>query len=324
MTEPESTLRSLHFERTLLVEGRTSIADLFRPNKRCGIYVLRFTNGEAYAGQAVDITRRYVQHRKTHDDIKHLDFKVAPRTALNAEERTVIQALERNGVRLRNITFTSVPAGVADFDLVMSTDEQDRWLQGLSHAEAPGVRTNDVALRARYLRKFDQFLKLPRAEQVVGILRNYVQRCIPAIRSSELSFWAVSCLPAFGVSGVTVYFRVNVNWQEVFTVARCDDSLDFSWHVAVSPLQRAFRETLQQLTDEHPGVEITQQCYTPGGQDQINLILHSPVGAVNLLEDDRIVAAMRLFNLRLMRKGPCVYSRYHCFSLADRLVNETS
>jgi hypothetical protein len=45
------------------VQGRTSIADSFKPRRRCGIYVLRFSNEEFYVGQAVDVTIRYAQHR---------------------------------------------------------------------------------------------------------------------------------------------------------------------------------------------------------------------------------------------------------------------
>jgi hypothetical protein len=65
------------------VQGRASIADLFKPHRRCGIYVLRFSNEEFYAGQAVDVTRRYAQHRKTHGDIEQMAFKQVPRGRTN-------------------------------------------------------------------------------------------------------------------------------------------------------------------------------------------------------------------------------------------------
>ena len=68
-------LDSLGFLPTQNVQGRASVADLFKPQKRCGIYILHFANGEFYAGQAVDVTRRYAQHRSTYDDIVKLSFK---------------------------------------------------------------------------------------------------------------------------------------------------------------------------------------------------------------------------------------------------------
>ena len=102
------------------VEGRASIADLFKPKQRCGIYILHFKNGQYYAGQAVDVVRRYAQHRVTHTDIVNISFRCVPRARLNEEERNLIWALERDNFVLRNITFASMPPTESDFDLLMA------------------------------------------------------------------------------------------------------------------------------------------------------------------------------------------------------------
>jgi hypothetical protein len=65
-----SVLEVMGFSRWRPVYGRASIAYLFKPQKRCGIYVLGFSNSEFYVGQALDVTRRYAQHRKTYSDIE--------------------------------------------------------------------------------------------------------------------------------------------------------------------------------------------------------------------------------------------------------------
>src|SRR5215208_6026636 len=101
------------FSRWKYVQGRASIADFFKPGRRCGIYVLRFANEEFYAGQAVDVTGRYAQHRKTHADIEQMAFKQVPRAKLNEEERALIWRLEQQGWPLRNVTFASIAAGRA-------------------------------------------------------------------------------------------------------------------------------------------------------------------------------------------------------------------
>ncbi len=62
------------------VHGRAWLADFFKPRRRRGIYVLRVSNAEVYVGQAVDVTRRYAQHRRTHADIEQIAFKQAPST----------------------------------------------------------------------------------------------------------------------------------------------------------------------------------------------------------------------------------------------------
>jgi hypothetical protein len=203
----------------------------------------------------------------------------------------------------------------------MSPKDQERWQTDLSYTDLTGKRTNDRELRRRYSRKFQQFLHKQDADIVMRILRRYVHHCIPVPVKSELSFWAASCLPAYSHPGTTtVYSRININWQEVFTISREEKRMGFSWHLARSPLEEIYGKSLNLLRKKMPGTEIDDHAYTPGGQDQINLFTESINDAVALLSDGAVIKSARLFNMRLMRKGPCAYSRYHCFELADRLV----
>jgi hypothetical protein len=51
------------------------------------------------------------------------------------------------------------------------------------------------------------------------------------------------------------------------------------------------------------------------------ILQHSPAATAKaFIVDPGIVTAIRLLNLRLMKKGPCVYGRFHCMDLADRVV----
>ncbi len=126
MLELAELLQTLNFPQLRHIQGRASISDVFPVGKRCGIYVLQFLNSEIYAGQALDVTRRYVQHSKTHNDIINISFKQVPKSNLNDEERVAIWELEQKGFHLRNIIFTSIPKGDSDFDLVMPTEEQEK------------------------------------------------------------------------------------------------------------------------------------------------------------------------------------------------------
>ncbi len=122
----KKTLSDLGFKKTFDVEGRAPIADLFKPSQRCGIYILHTSNGEHYAGQAIDVTRRYVQHCKNHNDIVKISFKRVSQKKLNQEEQKVIHTLEHEGLLLRNIAYASIPYGESDFDLVMPIKEQEK------------------------------------------------------------------------------------------------------------------------------------------------------------------------------------------------------
>lgn len=303
------------FSQPHRVQGRASIADLFKPDERCGLYVLHFANGDIYAGQALDVTRRYVQHRKVHVGIEQISFRQVPKNKLNNEERALIWSLEQSGKRLRNITFTSVPKGESDFDLVMSLEEQNRWLEDPSYIDPIGERIVDPELRRKYSRKYESFANLPRSDEISNILRSYVQASIPAFLRSEVSFWCVSCLPTR-----YVYTRISIYWQEVFTVSVAEDELWVSLHMADSPFTLLSDEALALLFERHPTLEITDHKYNPGGSDQVNLVL--PLAdAQTFISDPEVTPAIRLFNLRLMKKGPCNFARYHCMDLADKLVD---
>jgi hypothetical protein len=45
-------LEAMGFSPWRQVYGRASMADFFKPRRRCGIYVLRFSNEEVYVRQA--------------------------------------------------------------------------------------------------------------------------------------------------------------------------------------------------------------------------------------------------------------------------------
>jgi hypothetical protein len=303
------------FPQSHRVWGRASIADLFKPGERCGLYVLHFANGDIYAGQALDVTRRFVQHRKVHADIEEISFKQVPKDRLNDEERALIWSLERGGQRLRNITFTSVPKGESDFDLVMSLEEQNRWLKDPSYIDFGGSRIVDPGLRRKYSRKYKSFAELPSSDEMLGVLRSYVQAGIPAFLRSEVSFWSVSCMPVRNV-----YARINIYWQEVLTVSVAEDELLVSLHVADSPFTLLSDEALTLFFERHPALEVTDHGYGPGGPDQVNLAL--PLAeAKTFISDPEVLPAIRLFNLRLIKKGPCNFARYHCMDLADKLVD---
>jgi hypothetical protein len=323
MSSVPDLLKSLQFAATHPVAGRASIADLFKPKGRCGIYVLHFATGERYVGQALDVTRRYVQHCKAHGDIEQISFKRMARKALNEAERQAIWAFERQGIPLRNITFTSVVQGETDFELIMPRAEQEAWLTGSTPLELEGERPIDLDLRRKYQQRYLQLANKPFFAEAAELLRTYVYAGLPAPRRSELTFWACSCLPGTFSGGFGVYTRINIYWQEVCTIGYNGHSLFLSLHLARSPLKEGFL-AFRRLKLRHPGMLIDNQIYKPGGSDQIHLRVDGVRRARQLLGDPDVISAIRLFNLRQMNKGPCVFNRYHCFDLADQALGGQS
>jgi hypothetical protein len=296
--------------------GRGSVADLYKPGERCGIYVLLFSDGHAYVGQSVDIVRRYAQHVRVHQDIEAISFKVVPSAELDATEQEFIRLTERSGHRLRNIVFSALPPVESDFDLVMSPEEQKDWLSDPDRIDIEGSRFTNDDLRRKHATKYRRLRENRGIEQIVDKVRCYVRRGIPAIKRGEVSFWSLSCLPAYTNPEITVFMRLNVHWQEVMTVFREKQSGSdfFSFHVAKEPIERD-----AELLDALPRLEIEDHWYVPGGHDQVNLV--APCGLLDAMMARRSVqTAIRHFNHRLMKKGACNFARHHCLDLADEVV----
>jgi hypothetical protein len=297
-------------------KGRGSIADLYKPGTRCGIYVLLFGDGNAYVGQSVDVVRRYAQHLRVHQDIEAISFRVVPPHELDTTEQELIRLVERSGFRLRNVVFSALPPVESDFDLVMPSEEQVVWLSDMDRVDGDGARIVNAELRAKHTAKYRRLRMNSGIGDVLKKVRGYVQRGIPAIKRGEVSFWSLSCLPAYHNPNITLFMRLNVYWQEVLTVFReRQTGLDFfSLHVAREPIERD-----ASLSGELPDLEITNHLYVPGGHDQVNLLV--PSGTFDALMGRRSVqSGIRQFNHRLMKKGACNFARHHCLDLADEVV----
>ena len=316
---PESTqkhqlLKNLGFSEPFDVNGRTSIADLIKPSERCGIYVLHFSTGECYAGLSRNVTSRFQAHQRNYDDIVHISYKPVHDDILEQVEAETIHTLEREGFKLRNVSLTSIPKGESEFDAIMTKSDQDRWLHDFKFVDDAGDRLSAPDLRRKHRRKYDRLLKKPYTSEFLQMMRTYVQLGIPAIRRGELDFWSITCLPKSHVYG-----RVNINWQEVCTYFIFEEEPFVSFHFASSPFDKYSEEEFLSFWDDHHEAEWIDHTYQPGGQDQYQGLIPAS-DAQKLLADPRFLEAVRLFNLRLMKKGPNVNGRSHCMDLADNLV----
>ena len=120
----EHLIARLGFPSLHNVSGRHSIAELIGKSKnRCGIYLLHFDSGTYYIGQAVDVVRRFGQHRKMHLDIIGFSFLPASKATLDEQERLLIQTAEINGLPLTNRIHISTVIGKTDLDSVLNEEE---------------------------------------------------------------------------------------------------------------------------------------------------------------------------------------------------------
>lgn len=301
----------LRFGTLREVEGRVTVADLLPPGRRTGLYILGFRTGEAYAGLSIDIVARFVQHARTHADIVSFATRSVPRRALGVEETKVIEQLERWGVLLRNISKVSAPSFTSDLDALLSVREQERFIETgvLRSRIVPVPILQD--LRRRYVRRFGELMARPEGLDVAEGMAFYLSRTVPRPLATQASFWSSTA------AGVRFHIRVNINWQEVLTAYTRNRELHFSLHVARSPLEKSFGSSIRAIESGLSSATVSSHRYSPGGIDQIDVDVVGLEGLVSLLRLPCFAKAARLFNIRLMRKGPCLWGRNHCPQLAD-------
>jgi len=316
-TDIRSITGALGFGSYFDVRGRLSIADIFKPKKRCGLYALFFANGDGYIGRTIDVVRRFAGHRANHEDIAEIAFRPMSESEQDHEERLTIAACEARHVRLRNIQFVSVVIGETDLDLVLPPAQQAHWLRSYDHASHPLHRPNDESLRRRYEKRFTALEGRRQWPVMRSILQEYVATCLPIADRTELSFWSVSCLPGNLYRGRRQLARLNINWQEVMTAGTYadDGSVWFTFHVR--------RSILTEHGFEAPSFgSLVDHKYAPGGDDQVEIVADEAAtgDVLSMIKGHAFRAAAKDFNLNLMRKGANNFARFHCFALADSIL----
>lgn len=312
--------KRLYFGSLQDVEGRVTVADLVPAGRRTGLYLLGFRTGEVYAGLSIDIADRFVQHARTHADIVSFAAKSVPSQQLDAEETKVIERLELWGFRLRNIAKVSVTNLESDLDAVVPRQEQDRFIRAGTLCPQILPTPTFYDLRRRYLRRFGELMARPEGIDAAAGLALYLSHAIPNPPITQVSFWS-----ATAAVGARIHIRVNVHWQEVLTAYTRNRELRFSLHIARSPLAESFGSSLRMIQAHLPMATVSAHRYSPGGVDQIAVDVLGLEGLTALLRVPSFAKAARLFNVRLMRKGPCTWGKNHCPQLADlagRLMKE--
>lgn len=320
MNKLDSFLHAEGFCDFRKVATRHSIADIFPINKRCGIYVLRYTDGMYYVGQSVDVAKRFLQHKKKCGDIEQIAFKKVSKNNLDLEEKKYIASLE-NLVSIRNINNTTLPElADSELDNIISAEKQMAWLESPLSPIESFSRVQDEILRSKTIQRCEELLKDKNfKDYVLPVMRQYVRKCIPEPYLTELTFWGCSCLPPYNNSYIKIYSRINVRFQEVFT-AFFDKKIKsecFSFHVCKSYLGE---QAINKLYDEISTFDCGDHIYETGGYDQIWVGVASMEDALLLLQDKNFLMAAKKFNLARFKVGAQPWASYHSPALADYLL----
>jgi len=330
MTNTE-IISNLSFPKLTSVYGFKSIAHLFGSSKpRCGIYLLAFPGEKYYIGQATDIVRRFSQHFKTYERIDGFTFLKSPRSKLDALEKDLIYQAEKAGLTLLNVIHVSNVVGETDLDVLFDVGVLERWIKDPSEENLNDLGTIPITLplahNQRASLKFVQLQAQPLFTTALTQLFAFLDTAIPYPRTSEFSFWAVSAMPGTNRNTLPRMLCVNVSMMEVFSVGYYleEDCADLTWsfiNVASDVFYEGFG-SLKEFELEHPDISVnTSPSYRDGGQLLIKLDAFTQNCMINLLLDQRVTKAAATLCLRLMRKRPTIFSKFHCPQLVDAALS---
>ena len=174
------------------VRNLDSIQPLFGPkDSTCGVYRLRFSDGDAYVGQSTSVVSRYASHRRRWgEDIVTFEFFPAEVSLLDDLERALITSTEQD-TSIRNVLLAARPRGESTYDFEVA--------EGVT-VSLPWERDERKTLLDEFT---DREIKNWRALQtheafplIISLLGWYVSELIPDPKRTVGRQWTLTCLPS--------------------------------------------------------------------------------------------------------------------------------
>jgi hypothetical protein len=167
--------------------------------RRPGVYLLVLNDGLFYIGRAKDVVRRFAALRKTFGErLIGFTYQEVAESKQPEVERALIQRGERAGLPLRQTEWTSQRHDEADLDALFTPQELAEWGEDpVAHLTSDSwpLPVGTVGQQALDREKFERLLAHPVSADVLRLVANYVQHCVPFLRRTAPGYWTVACLP---------------------------------------------------------------------------------------------------------------------------------
>lgn len=294
------------------------------PNARhSGFYLLIFDDDSYYVGESVNLRARMAQHGQFWgSEISDVQFirQNLSKQQLRAVEKQLIYGL--NGAipdRCRNKTHASASFGTDALDEFLPEAEQHAWLDdpaAFNASDASSLKAMTPAQAVKYSTAAKRFAAHAGETDATTMLRTYLENCVPAPRRTEFQGWSVST----GTYGGARLLCVCVGKMETFVVGS-----DLSGFIVVRrSVLLDGAKNFKKLTKRHPGIRVKERSYHDAGADTITVFADSASSLISVLDDSLVLRAAARLVLDVMRKHPCVYTRYHCPQVVERVYPESS
>jgi len=285
------------------------------------VYVLEFDNGEYYIGQSKKVISRLRQHRKTYEDIKNIFIKPKDEGYLVDEENKTIALFEEMLLRIRNVL-------QVDFRNIFDSDCQKNWINDLTFNYISGERYENAKVREKYKTQYNDLKCKSFYNRLIPMIALYIQNTIPNYIAGEYNYWSITCMPKFLIKENCIS-RININGIPVFSInSNPDETLRIMFFVSKLPFLKYLKaqNSLKPLfvLNDTMRFEI-RNMFDQSEGDELTIFIEEP-DFMKAMDNEVMLSAMRLFNLRMMNKSGINkdYNRrqFHCLDLADAVLDE--
>lgn len=203
----------------------------------------------------------------------------------------------------------------------LDPEQQRAWIEGGALPPDAAERAQSMELRLKYAARYRKLMSRPQAPEIQALLGLYGRTCLPLPRRTERDWWSVSCLPSTGDKPLA---RVNAHWMEFFTLYADGEDIRARALVHLSDFTTDGSTVPDRLDEAFP-----EQCvatpeaigwFFPRGRDIFGIKVRGAAAIRQFLGDDRVLRAIRTFNLTYMNRGRNPYQASHCYSLADCML----
>ena len=312
----EFTLDGLSFD----VRESGSIAPNFGNGAiKRGVYRLVFSNGERYVGQADDVVKRFASHHRKYRDIERIEYFPSSHGSLNDIEQLLVTLSEKE-YPLRNIMLTNKPAGRGDYSITL---EEGRSIDLPWDRDR---RTRAAGLSgSSSIEKFQRLTSTPihTYDILRAVLGWYVAETISAPELSVKQLWISSCLPSTN-RRPDFYRTASISCGNIETLVCMVERLeDGDWaapaFINTSPIENA--ESLEGNGNEfRTQVSSYREKSVLTWHFDLDTLFAISQGTYEFPHTALLLDAAYDLNVRMMRRGSTMYSRFHSSELGDEVL----
>lgn len=279
----------------------------------CGLYVLRFADGDAYVGKSVNVAQRFLAHRDRWEDIVALEFTPWPREKLDDDELRLITLIEAT-TGVRNKTGAGRPGGEADVEITI--DEVRHAVLPWDRSQRKTVATGEIDKARQRFWELTEHADYPLIRSLVA---RYLNETVPDPANTQRYLWNVTALPTTSRSR-TSQRLLTMNCGKLETL--------FVVHTQVSKAEYALEVAVnvaipRDHTDDDLLVEDGDAYAWRGGykSQPVWTWRLTPERFATELDNNRFVSLAYELNVRLMRSGASPYQQYNNAELTSDLLN---